>query len=800
MAILIRVGSLALLVAVLLLAAGPARAQGIIIGRPVPGPRPIPNPQPQPLRVESQSVNLQVDSGAVRSRVTEVFHNPTSANLEGTYLFNLPEGATVDNFRMQVGAEPVDGKMLNVEEARRIYETFVRQQIDPGILEYVGRNAFRARVFPIPGNSNKEIQIGYSHPAHFQNGLYQITYPLNTEKVSPSPLKSLNISCAIKSNQPIKAIYSPSHEIQVKRDSDRQATVTFEAKDIRANRDFVVYYSVSDREFGLNAMAHRRTTDDGYVMMMLAPRRDASSMEVLPKDMLFVFDTSGSMQGAKIEQAKRALNTVVGALGSKDRFNIIRFSTDTSSFKPGLIEASPENIQAGKDFVAEFKAVGGTAINDAIEAAIASLPPGIAGEKRQTFIVFMTDGLPTIGQTNIDQILTNANRTKRPNTRFFSFGVGNDVNALLLDRLALNGNGSADYVGPDEDLEARIGGFYAKIANPVLSSLKIEVAGGQLMETYPRQLPDLFAGEQLLVLARYKGSGKAAVKVSGDINGATRAYSYDVSLPAEEKDFSFVPKLWASRKIGYLLEEIRLHGESAELKNEVVRLSKEYGIITPYTAYLVEEPGLLPPGAPQLLRGFDALSERSRGAGGPAAAAGRPLSRLSTMPQGQAGPGGGAGGFGAGGAGGNLGGVRLEGGEVLRQAERRNTAADQKAFYQSTGKDAIQQSNRVKMLKEQILDAEDEVESLREVNGRRFQFQQGNWQEDTVTGKPTIVTVKFGSDAYFQLVRQNKEWAKILSLGKNVTFRANKTQVVKISETAGLETLTPAQLKALALP
>jgi uncharacterized protein YegL len=766
----------------------PARAQGLIIGRPLPGPRPLPIPAPRPLTIKSERISLSVDSGAVRAQISQVFLNPTNAQMEGTYLFNLPEGAAVSNFRMQVDREPVDGKMLTVEEARRTYEQFVRQRIDPGILEYVGHNAFRARVFPIPASGEKEIQIGYSHPAGFQNGLYQVTYPLNTDRVSPEPLRELAVQCTIRSNQPIKAIYSPTHEIQVRRDNDHLATVTFEAKEIRANRDFVLYYSVSEKEFGLNALTNRKAGEDGYLMMMLAPKRDAAPKDVLPKDIVFVFDTSGSMQGAKIEQAKRALNTVLGALGSRDRFNITRFSTDVTSFRSTLVDVTLDNVRAARDFVSDLKAVGGTNIDEALQAAFASLPAA-GPEKRAAFVIFMTDGIPTIGQTNMDQILANAAKENKVRARLFAFGVGHDVNAVLLDRLALNGSGAADYVGPDEDLETKIGSFYMKIANPVLSNLKIEVAGAQVTETYPGRLPDLFAGSQLLVLGRYRGTGKATVKVTGDIGGAPRSYTYEVALPAEEKEFIFIPKLWASRKIGFLLEEIRLHGENEELKNEVIRLSKEHGIITPYTAFLVEEPGLVPPGGT-----VERLGDLGGGRRGAVDAAGR----------GGLGGAGFGGGLAAGGVSRPAAGARgpaqppsQNAGEEARLYYLRRQAADQQAFRQSTGRDAIGQSQRLRQLKEQTVD-ELEVQTQQVVQGRRFEWKEGGWSDATVTGKPTVVTVKFGSDAYFDILQRNPQWTKFMALGKSVTFRTGKSHVLKVSETAGKEKLTAAELKALA--
>jgi len=302
----------------------------------------------------------------------------------------------------------------------------------------------------------------------------------------------------------------------------------------------------------------------------------------------------------------------------------------------------------------------------------------------------------------------------------------------------------------------------------------VAVDGVTVKELYPNRLPDLFAGTQLLLLGRYQGGGKATVRVSGDIGGAPRTYTYEVTLSAAQKEFEFVPKLWASRKIGFLLEEIRLHGETAEVKDEVVRLSKQYGIITPYTSFLVEEPGLAPRtqtfGLPAV-RGALATPAGIRGGG---------------LGGGRLGTNGPAGGFGG----------ALPSGEVGRQLMARRQAADRSAFQQSTGRDAIGQSQRLRQLKEQSLD-EVEVESIQTVGGRRFEQQHGAWQDSEATGRLIVVPVKFGSDAYFQLVSRNKEWARFLALGKNVTFRTGKTHAVRVSETGGKEKLTDAELNAL---
>lgn len=800
------------------LAAPQAHAQGLILPRPV---RPI--PRPQPLTVKSQRVTLRVESGALKAEVEQVFYNPNSVAMEGTYLFPLPESAAVSNFRMLIDKEPVEGKLLSVAEARRVYESYVRRNIDPAILQYVGRNAFQAQVFPIPPGGERRIYLGYSQVAAFSNGVYRVAYPLSSERVTGQSVGELTVDCTIRSNQPLKTVYSPTHEVQVKRDGDHLAHVTYEGRDVRANQDFALYYTTSERAFGLNALAHRRPGSDGYVMLMLAPKNEVPAAEVQPKDVVLVFDTSGSMQGPKIEQARKAAETVIGALNSQDRFNIIRFSGDVTSFRPTVVPASKENREAARLFVEEFRAVGGTAIDDALQQGLASIPPPAERAGRAPFLIFMTDGLPTIGTTEIDRILQGASKAAPKDLRLFAFGVGSDVNTLLLDRLARDNHGDADYVAQDENLESKIGNFYAKIADPVLSNVQVSLDGTKLLDPYPSRIPDLFAGTQLLILGRYQSAGPVKVTVTGEINGKPKRYTYDLALPERELNQEFIPKLWASRRIGSLLEEIRLHGESKELKDEVIRLSQEHGIVTPYTAYLVEEPGLTPSGGPIPL-GVRAEGPRFsnyrdnpngglQGQGGfgagvpttpaekPPAAAGRPsssygLSQENRSPDSTA----------------RLpktrGSVR---GEVrLNDAEKK--AAAGKEFYQnstlqqqarqqadgfqrSTGANAVEASRRLRELREQDK-AEANVEFTRTIEGRNFSRDDGMWKDQTVPGKARVIAVKYGSDAYFQLVAAKPEWARLLSLGRRVTFRSGKSTVVVIDE-KGKEKLSAAELRVL---
>jgi Ca-activated chloride channel family protein len=761
---------------IFLVTAGPAFAQGIIL------PRPIPEiPRPHALTVKRQKVTVRVDSGAARTEVEQVFANPYSHVMEGTYLFPLPEGAAIGNFRMTIDREPVEGRILDREEARRIYEEYVRRTIDPALLEYVGRNAFRARVFPIPAQREKAIQIGYSQPLAFESGIYEYRYPLGAPPPPASRVpghrdtsppvreadgQELTISVTIRSPQPLKAIYSPTHDIAVRRLDDHNARVSFEAKALHGERDFQLFYSVSQKEFGLNALAHRRGDGPGYFMLMLAPRREIPRDAIAAKDIVFVFDTSGSMSGAKIEQAKRALRFVLANLGPHDRFNILRFHSEVEPFRKGLVEATPAALDAARGFVDEIRAVGGTAIDDALATAFETLPTTrlASGETRRTMIVFMTDGQPTIGETSPEKILSHVSQLNRNRARLFVFGVGDDVNTLLLDRLARDGAGTVEYVRPHEDLELKVSAFYNKIAHPVLTDLDLDLRGVEVLDLYPRRMPDLFAGSQLLLFGRYRKPGAASVRLAGRVAGQSRSYTYDLTLPDQERDNAFIPRLWASRKIGALLEEIRLHGESAELKEEVIRLSKEHGILTPYTSFLVEEPGSRGayggPGAPGMRPGSPG---RHAGAGGAVPQGPTPDSRPPGFPG--------------------------------RFSESPGAFDPAVPLRSQVGAEAVKASQRIGALKSESVERDDSA-ALRRVDARVFHLRDGVWTDAKYTEKTPALTIKWGSTAYFELTRLRPDLVRVLALGPRLVVVLENGRALRIDE-KGKEALDAADRKAL---
>ncbi|MBI4789524.1 MAG: VWA domain-containing protein [Chloroflexi bacterium] len=555
---------------------------------PVVPPRP-PN-CPTYLAVKNHNVTVTIDNQIARTRVDQTFINDSTYQLEGTYIFPLPDDAAISEFAMWVDGKKLEGQVLDRNQARQIYEDIVRSRRDPALLEYVGRNAFRASIFPIPPRTEKRVEIEYAQVLKAEQGLVRYVYPLNTEKFSPKPLASVSVNVSVRSNAALKAIYSPSHDVSVSRDGDFRAKVGYEAANVKPDRDFVLYYSVTQDDIGLNLLSYKGS-DDGFFLMLVAPKVEVSRSQVIAKDVILVLDISGSMQGQKIEQAKRALSYVLDQLNDADRFNIIAFSTGTTPYASSLRPASARND--ARNFVSRLRAEGSTDINRALLEAMSNADkvedPALSSGKRPTIVVFLTDGLPTTGETNSQKIIANVTNSAPKNIRLFTFGVGDDVNTIMLDTLAEKLRGASGYVRPNEKIDEIVSAFYAKVSIPVLSDLTVDWGGITVSDVYPYPLPDLFAGTQLVVAGRYRNGGPTTITLKGLVNGTPQTFRYsDVTFKNSGGEDS-IPRLWATRKIGYLLNEIRLRGESKEIVNEIVTLAVRYGIVTPYTSFLVDE-------------------------------------------------------------------------------------------------------------------------------------------------------------------------------------------------------------------
>lgn len=554
-------------------------ADGFIIPKPRPG-EVIP-----PLSVKFHRVKVEVYNQAAKTSIDQVFIDNHDRDLEGTYIFPLPEKAAISEFAMYIGDQKVEGEILDSDQARRVYEDIVRRMRDPALLEYIGRNLFRARVFPIPARGEKRIQLSYTEVLNADKGLVKYLYPLNTERFSFQPLREVSLTAQIESKVPITNIYSPSHKISIHKDGPHRATVGFEAVNVKPDKDFVLYYSLSQDDIGLSFMNWQGGPDEGYFMFLASPRFVEEKGSVMNKNLVLVLDSSGSMSGKKILQARDAVRFIINRLDENDRFSIVDFDDTVSLFAPELVPAASRNRENALKFVDQIEDSGGTNINEALLKALKMTEAG----DRPNYILFLTDGLPTVGVTDTAEILRNIARSNESSARLFVFGVGYDVNTELLDKISSDNRGASVYVGENEDLEVAVSSYYDKMSSPLLSDLRLTFSGVEVSQSYPQTLPDLFRGSQLVVLGKYRGSGPVTILLSGRVGKAEKNFVLKGQALGQEASTNFLPRLWATRRIGYLLEEIRLRGSNPELVDEVKKLGLRYGIITPYTSFLVTE-------------------------------------------------------------------------------------------------------------------------------------------------------------------------------------------------------------------
>lgn len=571
----------------ILLHTGPVLADGIIIIDPPVEPPPDWTPW---LTIRYHRVTVTIEDQVATTKVDQVFRNDGKAAAEGTYIFPLPPGAAVQNFVMWIDGQPIEGEILPADKAREIYESYVRRQRDPALLEYVGRDAVQARIFPIPAGEERRVQLEYTEILPFEEGMLHYRYPLNTERFSALPLEQVSISVSLTSQTPLRTIYSPSHqnEVVIAREGAQRATLSYEANHVLPDRDFELYASVTteredSRDIGANLLTYQTGAEDGFFLLMLTPALETETHHVLPRDILLVLDTSGSMDGEKLKQAQDALAYILKRLNPEDRFNVVAFSSGVRMYAPTL--QGPQETEAAIAWVYRLEALGGTNIYHGLSEALAQ-----ADGTRPTIVVFLTDGMATEGITDDDTLLSTLTQEAPAAVRIFPFGVGYDVNTLFLDQLAADHRGVPAYVAPEERIDEKVSAFYGRIQSPVLTNIALDFDGVQTYDVYPTPLPDLYAGMQLIIAGRYSGSGARTITLTGDVEGRRETYTYNGNFTTSG-DKDFIPRLWASRKIGYLLTQIRLHGEKEEWIGAVVDLSLRYGIITPYTSFLVEEPG-----------------------------------------------------------------------------------------------------------------------------------------------------------------------------------------------------------------
>jgi Ca-activated chloride channel family protein len=569
----------------------------VIIWPPRPTPRPIPIPEPPPVsyRIDALEVDAKVTDQVAKVNVSQSFVNTGSRPMEVAFIFPLPYDGAIDRMTLMVDGREMPAKLLSADEARRDYEAIVRKNRDPALLEWVGTGMFKTSVFPVPPGAKRTVSLTYVQLCRKQEGMTDFLFPLSTAKYTSNPVERIDFRISVESAEDIKNIYSPTHSVEIKRPDDRHAVVSYTAKDQVPASDFRLLYDIGRGKVSMRVLSYRPDRNqDGYFLLLASPEIKASS-ERPKKTVLLVMDRSGSMSGQKIEQVRAALKHVLNNLREGDLFNIIAFDSEVESFRPELQRYYDKTRREALGFAEGIYAGGSTNINEALRVSLSQLTDA----SRPSYVVFLTDGLPTVGETNEMRVIANSKEFNKVHARIFCFGVGYDLNARFLDKLVRENFGQSEYVRPDENIEEHVARLYNRIESPVLTGLQMRYDfdsvktedGPPVNRIYPHDAADLFAGDQLVVVGRYKKAGTAKIVATGKIGDKEERFDFPATFVEQSSDESlaFVEKLWAVRRVGEILDQIDLSGKNSELVKELVELATRHGILTPYTSFMADE-------------------------------------------------------------------------------------------------------------------------------------------------------------------------------------------------------------------
>lgn len=734
-------------------------AQGLLLGPDTPTTAPGTSATPRPTRPGVHIVKTRVQAtivdGIATTTIDQVIANNTASPQEGTWFLPLPAGAVADAFTMSVDGREIGGEVLDAQRARGIYESIVRRRRDPGLLEYAGEGMLRARIFPIPANGEVGVTVRLRQVLQPIGAMYEWAWPVRVARLGDAGAGELAVDVRIESSTPLASVVTPHAAAEIQRTGAHQARVSLRG-DNGDFEDLQVLYGLTRQEFGLHLLTWRDPADPGYFTMLLSPPRTLADAELPPRQVQLVVDTSGSMKGRKIQQAKASLRVFLDSLRPQDSFQIVTFSSSVSPFFEAPRPASAANIAAALERVETIEAMGGTNIADALQQALQAAPAAGDGQATLSQIILVTDGQPTVGLTDPAAILANSQRCDTGEARLFALGVGDAIDVRLIDDLVRQHRGARDFVGSSEKIEAKVDALCRKLSKPALADVFVTCEGLDSFHVHPATTRDLFCGEMMQVSGRYRNSGAHVVTVRGTQGGEAKQFDFEVEFPAQSAQHPFVQTLWARQHTTSLLDAIRRNGPKAELIAEVRSLATRYGIVTPYTSQLIVEEGMrlasVVPGR------RDGRQYRGPGDVLPPSASRGPAGPSTGGPAGKA-----------------VGGAPGAGG--LESLGRRRTGAAAVAESKATavGDDFYLSGKRggAAEVADRARDARAGRTLVRRAAGRVF---LGVGEDLVEQGLPSdwrerAVVVESFSKQYFELSKSRPELRAILAMGERVVFR-----------------------------
>jgi Ca-activated chloride channel family protein len=743
-------------------------AQGRILPRPclVPVPqcdagrcRPtLPPPCPGAGTVERTSsvARVELADRVLRWEIDETFVNRGARLAEADYLFPLPKGAAFEDLKLEIDGELVAGETMSADRARGVYEEIVRRQRDPALVEWVGSGLLRARIFPLEPGRERRVVVRFQSVAEREGDALRVDFarprdpgeggagmsvarPVRRDDAArrdDSRESGAALTLTLPRDDRYGAPFSPTHRLRAREKSGRRVVTAEGAGDVT----ILVPLRRAERA-AVSVLTHRALDDEGFALITVTP--PASAPRRVPRDVTFVLDVSGSMRGEKMEQARAAGRELLTSLDEGDRFRLIDFATDVRAFREGWTTATREHLAEARRYLDGLQAEGSTNISGALEEALDT--PATPG--RLALTLFITDGAPTIGERDPESIAALASRL-RGERRIFTFGLGADVNAALVERLAVEGRGTASFVRPDESVERAVSVVASRLGTPIVTDARIRVEGSgvRIERVMPSLAQDIFAGQDLVVLARYTGSGTARVSVEGMTAGGPVVWRTEARFPDRERQNPFVARLWATQRVGWLSAERRRSGPSAELDAELRELGTRYGIPTELTSYLVTEPGM------DVARGVPTPTRRRLG---------------DVAPQ-------------------------------LNAVVATGATADTKAAAPVSAESRFEAAKAAAARREARTLADADAATAtgsRRAGDRIFAMRDGVWTDGRDSSAMRVVRVKAYSRAWFELVRRVPTLREALALGERV--RVTGRTIVVETGVDGVETMSDAEIAAV---
>ncbi len=582
--------------------------------------------EPLQLPLQHTNVHISVSGFVARATVTQHYTNPFEAPIEAVYVFPLPDQAAVDGMTMHIGDKVIRGVIKQRDEARNIYEQAKAAGKRTGLLEQERPNIFTQSVGNIMPGDTIKVEITYVDILTFRDeGAYELVFPMvvgpryipgtansrgstdwavgtnqvpDTSRITPPVLKSgersghdIGLELELDAAVEIRGVHSVSHAVDIEEISASQRKIRLHPSDIIPNKDFILRYQVAGTAPEFAFITHHTAERDGFFTFIALPQQKVTDAATVPRDLIFILDTSGSMRGFPLDKSKQAMGRLIDGMRPSDRFNLVRFAGDTGTLWPTPRPNTPSNVQAARQFVQSLRGAGGTEMRKGIVEAL-----GQPSDPQRMRIAFLlTDGY--VG--NEASILRNIEKERR-GARIFTLGVGSSVNRYLLDRAATVGRGEAFYVRQDENADAVIERFFKRVDRPNLAHIQIDWGGLQVSALTPARIPDLWRGQPITLHGRYRKGGKAHVTIRGRLGSEAYEMPVQLTLPENQPENALVATVWARARIKELMLDMARGGQRDELEKRITDLGLEYRIMTQWTSFVaVEEKVVNVDGKPQ---------------------------------------------------------------------------------------------------------------------------------------------------------------------------------------------------------